>query len=205
MRIVVVGAGRVGLALADGFARVGHEVRLAVRDPQRASGTEVRHPLVELAAARDADLVVLAVPFMAAVDALTSLELADGSIVVDVTNTFRGPAPEGFASGAEWIAHHAPGIRLVKAFNVLGAEHMSNPDFGGPRAVLPVAADDAAARTLVVELAESMGFEAVPVGGLASSALLEAAARYWGLLALTSGLGRGIALGVLRADERAEG
>jgi predicted dinucleotide-binding enzyme len=73
---------------------------------------------------------------------------------------------------------------------------MANPGFAGDaRAVLPVAGDDADARASIVELANEMGFEAV--GGLDAAGTLEAAARYWGLLAFAGGLGRGIALGVL--------
>jgi len=63
----------------------------------------------------------------------------------------------------------------------------------GTRA-LPVAADDAEARSLVAELASELGFDAVEVGGLEHAGLLEEAARYWGLLAFTGGRGRSVVL-----------
>ena len=45
---------------------------------------------------------------------------------------------------------------------------------------MPVAADDDDARSLVLELASDIGFDAVSAGGLDNAALLEDLARLWG-------------------------
>jgi predicted dinucleotide-binding enzyme len=87
------------------------------------------------------------------------------------------------------------GVHVVKAFNVLGAEHMSAPPLpDGHRPLLPVAADDDSARHLVARLATDMGFDVVEIGSLDNAGLLEDAARYWGLLAFNGGRGRNFVL-----------
>jgi predicted dinucleotide-binding enzyme len=198
MDITIAGSGRVGSALASAFTRLGHPVTLAVRDP--ADGRSRVAPARAVpGAGAGADLVVLAVPFGAVASVVAALGPPDGGVLVDATNPFGAPLPAGHASGAAHVAALAPGVRVVKAFNVLGAEHLAEPAFaGGGRALLPVAGDDAGARALVRDLAADVGFEAVEVGSLDNAHLLEEAARYWGLLAVAGGLGRRFALGALR-------
>jgi predicted dinucleotide-binding enzyme len=192
MKITVVGVGPVGTALTRGFLAAGHQVSLAARSPREG----LPAPVVPLAgAAEGADLTVLAVPFDAVAGALDLLAPPDGAVLVDATNPFGKPLPAGYSSGAAVVAAAAPRSRVVKAFNVLGAEHMTDPTFpDGTRALLPVAGDDPEARATVADLARSVGFDAVEVGGLDNAHLLEEAARYWGLLAFGGGLGRNFAL-----------
>lgn len=193
--ITIVGAGNVGSALASGFRTAGHDVRLAVRTPREG----LPAPTVAVAgAADDADFVVLAVPYMTVVDVLGELAPPAGRIVVDATNPFGRPIPDGHTSTAALVAATVPHCRVVKAFNVVGAEHMTDPRLaGGARVLLPVAADDDDARSAVSALAREIGFDAIEVGGLENAEIMEWAARYWGLLAFTGGLGRQFALAAL--------
>lgn len=194
--VLVVGAGNVGRALATNLLATGHDVRIAVRDTA-AAGVPDGAVVVPLpGAAAGARMVVLAVPFAAVDDVVPALGLEPGAILVDATNPFGRSVPTGHASGASVVAAAAgPGVRVVKAFNVLGAEHMSSPVLAdGHRPVLPVAGDDADAVADVVRLAERLGFDAVAVGGLEAAAVTEEAARYWGLLAFAGGRGRGVVL-----------
>lgn len=200
MKVAIVGAGSVGSALAEGLRRAGHDVVLAVRDSTRRGGLPVPTRAVR-GAADDADVTVLAVPVDAAAEALAELAPPEGTVIVDATNPFGRLVPGGHASGAALVAATVPRCRVVKAFNVLGYENMTDPVFDDRhRALLPVAGDDAEARDRVVELASSAGFDAVDVGGLEAAPLLEEAARYWGLLAYSGGLGRRFALGALRRE-----
>ncbi len=201
LTVTVVGAGRVGLALGRNLLGLGHTVRYAVRSsrehalPQGAVGVPVS------GASEGADLTILAVPLSTVGEVVLALRMAPGAILVDATNPFGQPLPSGFRSGAQLVDDLTGGrVRVVKAFNVVGAEHMASPPLpDGRRPVLPVAADDAQARSFVAELARDMGFDAVEVGGLDNASILEEAARYWGLLAFTGGRGRGV---VLVADQR---
>jgi hypothetical protein len=190
LSVVVVGSGRVGTALAANLRSLGHHVRVARRPPLGDGGIGID------GAASGADLTILAVPFGAVSDVVPRLGLAPGAILVDATNPFGQPIPDGAASGAAVVVAAAgDGVHVVKAFNVLGAEHMSDPPLpDGHRPLLPVAADDDSARHLVAGLANDMGFDAVEINGLDNAGLLEEAARYWGLLAFNGGLGRNMVL-----------
>jgi predicted dinucleotide-binding enzyme len=193
-RVLVVGAGDVGSALGRNLARNRYAVTFAVRRPGRVDppGASVGVH----GAAVDAGLVVVAVPFAAVGDVLPRLGLRPGAVVVDATNPFGRALPEGAASGAEVVRRAVPrGVHVVKAFNVLGAEHMADPALpDGSRPLLPVAGDDPAARARVAELAAELGFDSVEVGGLDQAHLLEEAARFWALLAVAGGRGRGVVL-----------
>lgn len=195
--VVIVGAGSVGTALGANLSRLGHRVRYAVRRPRGDDQVPIA------GASPGAGLTILAVPFDAVGEVVPELGLSDGDVLVDATNPFGRPLPEGFASGAAVVADAAgPGVRLVKAFNVLGAEHMATPPLpDGSRPLLPVAADDDDARSMVARLAADMGFDALEVHGLDQAGLLEEAARYWGLIAYNGGRGRTV---VLVAHQRGE-
>lgn len=190
LRVVVAGSGSVGRALGSNLARLGHEVRYAVRTPDGDDTIALE------GAADGADLTILAVPFDAVETVVRTLAPGDGAVLVDATNPFGRPLPDGAASGAAVVAAAAgPQVRVVKAFNVLGVEHMSDPPLtDGFRPALPVAGDDAAARRMVADIAGAMGFDAVEVGGLDAAGTLEEAARYWGLLAYAGGRGRDVVL-----------
>lgn len=193
--VLVVGAGSVGRALGSNLVAHGYDVTFAVRrlDAEFPAGTRA----AELdGAGASADLVVLAVPFDAVAEVVPRLGLTPGTVLVDATNPFGRPIPEGLGSGADLVRRAArEGVAVVKAFNVLGAEHMADPPLlDGSRPVLPVAGDDAEARGRVADLARELGFDAVEVGGLDNAHLLEEAARYWGLLAFAGDRGRGVVL-----------
>lgn len=190
LSVVIVGAGRVGTALTTNLRSLGHDVRVARRSARGDGEIGID------GAAVGADVTILAVPFDTVTEVVPLLGLAAGAVLVDATNPFGRPLPDGAPSGAAVVAGAAgEGVRVVKAFNVLGAEHMASPPLpDGHRPVLPVAADDVDARHLVAGLATDMGFDAVEISGLDHAGLLEEAARYWGLLAYQGGLGRHVVL-----------
>lgn len=198
--ITIVGAGRVGCALGSNRAVLGHPIRYAVRDVAGARLPPGATAVPVNGAAEGSGLTLLAVPFATVGEVVPRLRLAPGQVLVDATNPFgagTGRSPSGAAVVAEAAG---AGVTVVKAFNVLGAEHMAHPVLpDGHRPVLPVASDDETARQAVVDLASAMGFDAVDVGGLDAAALMEEAARYWGLLVFAGGRGRQI---VLVAHER---
>lgn len=193
--ITIVGAGRVGRALGSNLAGLGHTVRYVVRDVAHATlppGTTVV-PID--GAGADAGLTLLTVPFGAVEEVVPRLGLVPGQVLIDATNPFGAGTGDRASGAAVVVDAVGPGVPVVKAFNVLGVEHMADPPLpDGHRPVLPVASDDKAARAVVVLLATTMGFDAVDVGGLDAAPLMEEAARYWGLLAFTGGRGRQLVL-----------
>lgn len=204
MQIAVLGAGKVGSTLGRRLAALGHRVAYAARTPDSASalaavaatpGATAGAP-AEVAA--EADVVLLAVPWAAAPDALAGAGDLDGRILVDATNPL-GPGPSlvvaGDDSGGEAVARLAPGARVVKAFNTVGTPVMDDPVVGGVPAFLPVCGD-AEPAGVVVELARALGFDAEVVGPLSAARLTEPFAALWITLAYQRGHGPGMAFGL---------
>lgn len=194
MRIGVIGTGSVGRALAAGLSAAGHEVIAGSRDPASTRVEGVESTTGEAAAERGA-VVVLALPSGVVVDVAADLQdaLAD-TPVIDPTNEY----PEATAATplAARIADAAPEARVVKAFNTIGANLMTDPVVDGARATMFLAGDDAAAVGTVETLAADLGFEPVVAGDLAAAGRLESLARLW--IDLSQEYGRDIAFRLLR-------
>ncbi len=185
MDIAVIGTGTVGSALARTFVRSGHHVTLVAKDTDKTRalahdvGASASRSTAE--AARNADVVVRAVPYSAAADVADELRpIANGKVVIDVTNPhtpdYSELATAGGPSAAEQIAERIPGARVAKAFNTLFASVQADPGVNGEPADALFATDDDAARTTLFELLESAGFRPVDVGALARARELEAMA-----------------------------
>lgn len=199
MNIAIFGTGNMASGLAILFAKAGHNVTLASRDPAKARSVTARLGNgIEAGsldgAAETADAVVLAVPYEAAASVVDPAGGLAGKVVIDITNPltadFLGLTIGHTTSAAEEIQKHAPAAKVVKAFNTVFASVLQN---GGKAAGRPatgfIAGDDADARRSVASLAKSAGLATVETGGLASARYLEPVA---GLnIALGYGLGHG--------------
>ena len=183
MRIGIVGAGNIGGTLATLFTRSGHEVALAnSRDPRTLAGQVAAlgpraHAATAAEAAAFGEVVVLAIPLGAYAD--LPPEPFAGRIVVDANNYY--PARDGriaeLDSGAltstGLLARHLPDARVTKAFNTIHWEHLR--DLGRPdapaadRRAIPIAGDDAAAKAVLTDLIDQIGFTAVDTGLLVDS------------------------------------
>jgi hypothetical protein len=209
MRIAIIGTGNVGSALGGGWAALGHDVVFGARDPRlprvhsvvKAAGGRARATLVREASAV-AEVVVLATPWEATEAAVRAAGDLAGKVLVDATNPLspdlRSLAVGHTTSGAEEVARWAPGARVVKAFNTIGAQHMRDPRFGSETASMFVCGDDEPARRLVMGLAGALGFECVDAGPLVQARLLEPLAMLWISLAYAQGQGTGIAFRLVR-------
>ena len=209
MKIGIIGAGQVGGTLGRAWAAKGHQVVFGVRDPRApkvqelvtATGGTARAASPPEAAAHGA-VVLLATPWAAAQAALRGAGDLTGKILIDATNPLR-PDLSGLTLGhttsaAEEVARWAPGAKVVKAFNTIGAQHMANPRFGTQSASMLICGDDAAAKKAVLALAEVLGFDPVDAGPLAQARLLEPLAMLWISLAYAYGHGPDIAFKLLR-------
>lgn len=203
-RVAIVGAGGVGRTLGTNMIDRGIQVRYLVRDPDGADLPESATASRVDDRVEESELLLLAVPFGSLPEVAPRLDLPSNATVIDATNPFGADLPEGTESGAALVSSLlGDEVNVVKAFNVTGVEHMASPELpDGSRPLLPVAADDPDARAAVVELAGRLGFDPVDVGELRSAALLEEAARYWGLIAMKGGRGRHTVL--VAADRMAE-
>lgn len=187
MKVAIIGNGSVGSALQRGLAGGDHDVEAVGHDPERMRDL-----------ARAAEVVVLAVPFGAVPDAVDTLgSTLDGKVVVDVTNALTEDyqLALGFdTSGAERLQERAPAARVVKAFNTVFAGTMDRGEVKGQQLTVFAAGDDEEAKRSVLELARSIGFDAVDAGPLRNARLLEPMGYQNIQLGYTLGMGAEIGL-----------
>ena len=173
----IIGAGRLGQAMARTALRAGRRVIIAnSRGPDSLTGVVSElGDRVEAGTVPDvssARIVVLAVPWPRVPEAVRGLEW-NGQIVIDATNDFDGTDLDGTTS-SELIATLVPGACVVKAANTLRAEMLaSDPNEAGGRRVMFVSGDDGEARMQVATLFEDAGFSAIDLGGLATGGALQ--------------------------------
>ena len=179
MRIAIIGTGNVGTSLAAAAVTAGHQVVVTAAHPENAEKVAAETGATAAAtpadAAREAEVVVLAVPAAAAADVIRNLG-DTRAVVVDATNpldeTFSGLTTNG-TSQAELLAAAAPGTRVVKAFNTILAARLTAPEVDGRPLDGYLAGDDDAAKATVAELVTSLGFRAIDAGGLRMARSLE--------------------------------
>jgi 8-hydroxy-5-deazaflavin:NADPH oxidoreductase len=92
----------------------------------------------------------------------------------------------------------APGAKVVKAFNTIGANIMADPNFNGRSALLLHCGDDAEAKASVSRLATEIGFETQDAGPLKQARALEPLALLGVSLAYVQSLGREFAFQIIK-------
>jgi 8-hydroxy-5-deazaflavin:NADPH oxidoreductase len=185
MKIGVIGSGRIGSTIGALWAKAGHEVMFSDRDAEQvkraidALGPELKAraragSVAEAAAFGDA--ILIAVPYAAlpAVQQQVGAQLK-GKVVLDPNNPVPSRDGELGAKAREKgagvsTAALLPGARVVRAFNSWGYSVMAREaNRPAPRMAIPVAADDAAALKLGMQLVADAGFDPVAAGSLAAS------------------------------------
>ena len=168
--IGIIGAGRIGQAMARIARRAGRPVVIAnSRGPQSLTsvveelGDGVSAGTVGDAVA--ADIVVLAVMWPDVPRAVDGLAW-EGRILIDPTNDFDRSDLNGRTS-SEVVADLVAPARVVKAANTFGATVLnSDPHQAGGHRVIFLSGDDADAKSEVGRLFEDAGFFVVDLGGL---------------------------------------
>ena len=168
--IGIIGAGRIGKAIAQIANRAGRPVVISnSRGPaslvsvvEELGGDVTAGTVTEAAAA---DMVVVAVMWPDVAGAVEGLEW-NGRIVIDPTNDFDPSDLDGRTS-SEVVADLVAPARVVKIANTLGAGILaSDPQEADGQRVLFLSGDDADAKAPVRGLFEDAGFSVVDLGGL---------------------------------------
>ncbi|WP_206606561.1 NADPH-dependent F420 reductase [Steroidobacter cummioxidans] len=186
---VLGGTGREGRGLALRWAHAGYHVIIGGRDAARAQTTAatLREKLsataridaaLNLDAAEQADVVVLAVPFAAQLD--TALQVRPalvGKVLIDVTVPLVPPKVEiaqlpGGSAVERLQAALGPEVAVVSAFQNVSAHHLADLDHTIECDVLICADDDRAAQ-VAVELTEAAGLQGWRCGPLRNSLVTE--------------------------------
>ncbi len=184
-RIAVVGGtGKLGAAIARRLAKAGRSVVIGSRSAESATAkaAELGFGLTGKSnpdAARDADIIIVTVPFDAQDATLADIRPhVAGKLVVDTTvplvppKVMRVQLPaEGSAAERTRIAL-GEGVRVASGFHSVAA-HKLITDKDVDCDVL-VFGDDKADRQIVVGLADAMGLRGLHGGALVNSAAAEA-------------------------------
>ncbi len=179
--IGILGAGRVGTAIARRALAAGYEVRVASSRPASdiALVLQFTAPGAVAADADDviaaSDIIVLALP-LSKYRSLRPEALA-GKVVVDTMNYWAqtdGTLPEfeGAPSSSEVVADYLAGARLVRSFNHMGYHEMdgeARPAGDPGRRAMALAGDDAQTRDMLARVIDRMGFDPVDAGPLAAA------------------------------------
>lgn len=188
---VLGGTGKEGSGLALRWALAGHDVIIGSRSPERAAATvdEIRRcagaharvrAMPNLTAAQTAAVIVLTVPFAAQISTAEEVRGAlEGKVLVDVTVPLIPPRvdrvqlPNGESAVVALQRHLGTAVKVVSAFQNVSAEHLKDVAHTVDCDVL-VCGDDAAARELVIGLAQDASMTAWHAGVLANSVAAEA-------------------------------
>jgi 8-hydroxy-5-deazaflavin:NADPH oxidoreductase len=176
-RLGIIGAGRIGQAMAQTALRAGREVVIAnSRGPASLTslvatlGDGVTAGAVGDAAA--APIVVLAVPWPRLTDAIRGLSWT-GQVVIDAMNDFD-PTDLSGRTSSEVVADLVAPARVVKAANTWAAAILaSDPHEAGGQRVIFLSGDDLDAKADVIGLFEDAGFAAIDLGALSAGARLQ--------------------------------
>lgn len=183
MKIGIVGAGNIGGNLTRRLTKLGHEVSVAnSRGPETLTALAEETgatPVTVAEAARGAELVVVTIPLKSVPDLPSGLfdGAADGLAVLDTGNYYPqrdgriDAIEDGGVTESRWTEQHI-GHPVIKAFNGTYAEDILDKPLpkGDPeRMALPVAGDDEAAKKVVRDLIDELGFDTVDAGGIDES------------------------------------
>lgn len=181
MKIGVIGSGRIGSTIGGLWVKAGHEVMFSDRDEAQVKrAIDGLGPRAHAGSVHEAalfgDVVLIAVPYAAlpAIRDAVGIRLR-GKVVIDPNNPV--PARDGDMAVAAKekgagvsTAALLPGVRTVRSFNSWGYTTMAREaNRPAPRMALPVAADDAEALRLGMQLVSDAGFDPVNAGSLAAS------------------------------------
>jgi predicted dinucleotide-binding enzyme len=181
MKIAVIGSGNMGSGLTKALVAANQEVIVGHRDPAKAAAIAAEFggkvEASDIASAlKLADIVFLAMPYQASIEVVKAAGDLSGKILVDISNPvtadYSGLEIGHTTSAAEQIQTAAPTAKVVKGFNTIFAQLLTNEGRKGATLQTFIAGDEAAIVS-VSALATAMGFEPVASGALSNSRFLE--------------------------------
>jgi NADPH-dependent F420 reductase len=187
---IIGGTGNEGPGLALRWAKSGYKVIIGSRQTEKAQsvandlnqrlGQNIIQGSSNETAVQAANICVLTVPYKAQEPTLISLrESLQGKILVNVSVPLQPPKvsivhlPEGRSAGEEAQATLGDGVRVVTAFQNVGAGHLAE-DEGDIEVDVLVCGDDKEAKAETIALAEAAGMRGIDAGPLQNSVAVEA-------------------------------
>jgi predicted dinucleotide-binding enzyme len=198
MKIGIIGSGNIGGNFGIHLAKAGHEVMFSSRHPEQLTALkEEAGPNAQTGTPDEAavfgEVVVLSIPFKAIESVAEELkDVLRTKIIIDTCNPY--PARDGEIATqviddpdlrqSGYTAQQLPHSKVVKALNAIYSKHLRDYAFRSPeeRIALPIAGDDATAKKVVSQLLDDIGFDAVDLGAMNNSALIEVDQLLYGKL-----------------------
>lgn len=196
MKIGIIGAGNLAIALGKLWARHGHELYFSYsRDAEKLKRTAQSVHLqakvgMPQEAAAFADVIVLAVPYGVVADALKAAGPLSGKILFSCVNALKPDYSGTTSSAAEEIANLAPGAKVVEGLPAF-AEVLNSESriIAGQNVTVFVSGDDARAKKLVAGLLEQCELQVIDAGPLRTARYVEPAMMLLVNLAYSQGYG----------------
>ena len=195
MKIGIIGSGNIGGNLGKHWAKGGHEVLFSSRHPEqlkdlvRDAGKNAQAMSVEKAFEANADVYLLATPFEA-IDKLSELYAGEygNKVIIDATNPY--PERDGQMAqdvrdsnrnASEYTAMKFGTAKTAKAFNSIKAEHLRDYAWRTQdKIAIPFAAQDADSKAKTQQLIEDIGFDAVYLGDLQQTKIMDPEQKIYG-------------------------
>ena len=181
-RIGIIGSGHIGSTVGSLWVQAGHSVLFSSRHPETLKTlVDGLGPLARAGTPQEAaaygDVVFIAVPYGAlpAIGREMAPALA-GKVLIDAGNAVAARDGDAMAVVQDKgiglaTASFFPGVRVVRAFNVLNYRILqSEAHRAGAAIAIPIAGDDAGAIDVAAALVRDAGFDPVVVGPLSTAA-----------------------------------
>lgn len=192
-KLGILGAGKVGIVLAQLALKAGYEVYITGSGPasQISLTVEVLAPGAKatdsIGVAQEADIVILALP-LSKYPTLDVESLKD-KLVIDAMNYWwevdgvREDFSNPLQATSELIQSYLPQSTVVKAFNHMGYHDIydeSRIHDNNNRKAIAVAGDNTEAVDEVMEIVKNLGFDPLNIGSLTESIKLEPGSAAFG-------------------------
>lgn len=194
MRVGVLGSGDVAKALASGFLKHGHQVKIGSRSPEKLAEWAAQNKGVApgpfAGAAAFGEVVVLAVKGTVAAEALKLAGAANlaGKPVIDATNPIADAPPVNGVlqfftdlneSLMETLQRDFPEGHFVKAFNSVGSAYMVDPKFAGGKPTMFICGNHEGAKKTVHGILDQFGWETADMGKVEAARAIEPLCMLW--------------------------
>ena len=191
--IGIIGAGKVGIVLAQLAIKAGYTIYIAGSgDPQKIALTiSVLVPgaiaMTSKEVAVNADLVILAIP-LGRYKELPKEALKD-KVVIDAMNFWweidgeRPDLTDPKVSSSEVVQQFLSDSKVIKAFNHIGYHDLldeARPEGSQGRKAIAIAGDDRVDLDIVAATVNSLGFDPVVIGALSEGIKLQPGSPVFG-------------------------
>ena len=191
-KLGIIGSGTVGQQLGLGFLKLGYEVKLGTRDPEKLKDwLKKAGNNASVGSLKDAasfgEIIIICTMWSGTENAinLAGKENFKNKILIDVTNplVFENEVPKlalGYPDSAgatiqKWLSDS----KVVKAFNIVTANYMTNPKLEEGKPDMFIVGNDKESKKIVSEIITKLGWSVHDLGEIEQAYLLEALAMIW--------------------------